>query len=114
MHKNMDLFSILVKNIHNSLPDNDEPIISSALYFASLFTAEPLDDSYSSLLCNDLARKKKSYRLELQDHLKSVAESALESMVKEIEECRTGYYKSHQANHLPVAIADQSIHFERN
>lgn len=93
--KQGDLFIIPGNTIHHSLPDNDDPIVSSALYFApTLFTTGPLDDSYSSLLCYDWARKKKSYRLELQDPLKTITEEAMENMVRELEERITGYHEA--------------------
>ncbi|ASA23495.1 AraC family transcriptional regulator [Paenibacillus donghaensis] len=93
--KNGDLFIIPGNTIHHSLPDNDDPIVSSALYFApTLFTSDSLDDSYSSLLCYDVSRKNKSYRLELKDPLKSMAEEAMDHMVIEMNERKPGYHEA--------------------
>ncbi|WP_379155767.1 helix-turn-helix domain-containing protein [Paenibacillus sp. sgz5001063] len=98
--KSGDLFIIPGNTIHHSLPDNDNPIISSALYFApTLFATDPLDDLYTHLLCFDYARKNKSYKLELPNVLKSITEVSMEGISGEMTEQRTGY---HQATRLIV------------
>lgn len=93
--KSGDLFIIPGNTIHHSLPDNDNPIISSALYFApTLLATNPLDDSYTHLFCYDYARKKKSYKLELPADLKSMAEMSIEEIAEELRAHRTGYHEA--------------------
>lgn len=93
--KDGDLFIIPGNTIHHSLPDNDDPIISSALYFApTLLTTAPLDNSYSPLLCYDYARKKNSYKLELPAALKSIIEMSIEGISKEMSEQTIGYHEA--------------------
>ncbi|MBY9078329.1 helix-turn-helix domain-containing protein [Paenibacillus sp. HN-1] len=91
--KEGDLFIIPGNTIHHSLPHNENPIVSSALYFApTLLSLESIDDSYNSLLCFDFARKKKIYRIELPEALLSVTESSLEQIQQELAEQKSGYH----------------------
>lgn len=93
--KQGDLFIIPGNTIHHSLPHNEDPIVSSALYFApTLLAMDPIDDSYRSLLCFDLARQKGIYRIELTEPLRVVAETALEQIHTELKEHRLGYHEA--------------------
>ncbi|MFD3261261.1 helix-turn-helix domain-containing protein [Paenibacillus lentus] len=87
-----DLFVIPGNTIHHALPDRDEPIVSTAVYFApALFTASSLDVSYSHLLCYELARKRKIFKIELSDELRQVTETALEQINGELTQRHLGY-----------------------
>ncbi|WP_324616504.1 AraC family transcriptional regulator [Paenibacillus bouchesdurhonensis] len=87
-----DLFIIPGNTIHHALPDRDEPIVSTAVYFApALLTTSSLDDSYSHLLCYELARKRKIFKIELSGDLKNITETALENINEEIICQRLGY-----------------------
>lgn len=90
--KSGDLFTIPGNTIHYSLPSDDDPIISSVLYFAPmLMEMGSLDDSYSHLLCYDLAKKYKTYKLELSDHLLQLTEITMERIFGEVSEHGVGY-----------------------
>lgn len=70
-----DLFIIPGNTVHRSIPEEVNPIISTAVFFAPALTGGgAYDDSYSLLQCFDNARKRKSYKLELPDSLRSVIE----------------------------------------
>ncbi|WP_370656233.1 helix-turn-helix domain-containing protein [Paenibacillus pedocola] len=93
--KQGDLFIIPGNTIHHSLPHNEDPIVSSALFFAPpLLAMEPIDDSYHNLLCFDFARKKRAYRIEQPQYLISVTEAALEQIHQELEDKKTGYHEA--------------------
>jgi AraC-like DNA-binding protein len=93
--KKGDLFIIPGNTIHHSLPHNEDPIVSSALFFApTLLAMEPIDDSYHSLLCFDFARNKKIYRIEQTESLISVTEAALEQIHGELEDRKAGYHEA--------------------
>lgn len=54
-----DLFVIPGNTIHHSLPDLEDPIVSSAIFFAPSLIAGPLlGDGYFPLQCYEIARKK--------------------------------------------------------
>ena len=63
-----DLFVIPGNTIHHSLPDLEDPIVSSAIFFAPTLIAGPsLGDGYFPLQCYEIARKSSS-RLDWRDH----------------------------------------------
>lgn len=93
--KQGDLFIIPGNTIHHSLPHNEDPIVSTALYFApTLLAMAPIDDSYNSLLCFDYARKKRSYRIEQPELLRAVTEAAMEQIQQELEEGKPGCHEA--------------------
>lgn len=90
-----DLFIIPGNTIHHSLPHHEDPIVSSALFFApTLLAMDPLDDSYHNLLCFDFARKKRIYRLEQPEFLMSFTEMALAQIHGELEDRKAGYHEA--------------------
>lgn len=90
-----DLFVIPGNTIHHSLPDHHNPIVSSAIFFApALISRTTLDDSYSHLLCFEIARQQSSYRLTLPEHLKLQTEEALALMSEELNTRSIGYRES--------------------
>lgn len=87
-----DFFLIPGNTIHHSLPDDEEPIVSSAIFFAPyLMNALPYDPNYSALACFEYAKQKKLYKLELPEQLKTIVETSLFSMSKEWEQRPVGY-----------------------
>ncbi|UQZ32278.1 AraC family transcriptional regulator [Paenibacillus sp. PK3_47] len=93
--KQGDLFIIPGNTIHHSLPHNEDPIVSSALFFApTLLAMERIDDSYHSLLCFDFARKKRMYRIEQPAALVSVTETALGQIHQELADRKPGYHEA--------------------
>lgn len=90
--KRGDLFLIPGNTIHRSLPRDEDPILSSALFFApALFAAPSLGDGYEALLAFDFARRKKTYRIELPETLIAVVESALAQIEAELQERQPGF-----------------------
>lgn len=86
-----DLFLIPGNTIHRSLPSDEDPVVSSVLFFApGLLHTESPDGSYRSLLCFDWARKNKTYRLELPDWLVEEAENVFVEIREELERQQLG------------------------
>jgi AraC-like DNA-binding protein len=87
-----DLFIIPGNTIHRALPDQDDPIVSSAIFFApSMIAAGQLDEGYSHLYCYEWAKKRKGYRLIANEVLRGSAKSAMEKIASELQEKRAGY-----------------------
>ncbi|WP_309120487.1 helix-turn-helix domain-containing protein [Paenibacillus sp.] len=90
-----DLFVIPGNAIHRSIPDEAEPIVSTALFFAPALAAEaPSDaDGYRPLRCFESARKRKRYKLELSADAdaRNDVERILGRIHEELEERRLGY-----------------------
>ncbi|KZV06887.1 hypothetical protein F511_45633 [Dorcoceras hygrometricum] len=90
-----DLFVIPGNTIHHSLPRDDNPIVSSALFFApALLSMKSADHSYNSLLCFEYARRKRSYRIELPESLKAITEHTLLQIQQELTERKSGYQEA--------------------
>ncbi|MCG7381693.1 AraC family transcriptional regulator [Paenibacillus sp. ACRRY] len=93
--KQGDLFIIPGNTIHHSMPHIEDPIVSSALFFApNLLSMDPIDDSYKSLLCFDYAIKKRNYRIELPEYLIALTENALKQIQHELIEKKIGYQEA--------------------
>ncbi|MCM3748710.1 AraC family transcriptional regulator [Paenibacillus pasadenensis] len=93
--KSGDLFIIPGNTVHRSLPDELNPIISTAVFFAPAFASADLyDDSYSPLQCFDSARRQKHYKFELPPIEHSVIEAALALMNEEQNKRPDGYRTS--------------------
>jgi len=87
-----NLFFIPGNTIHHSISDPNDPVCSSALFFApSLLAESSLDPSYSRLLCYEFARKNRQYRSELPERLKRIAEEALDEIDRELRRQLPGY-----------------------
>ncbi|UJF32373.1 AraC family transcriptional regulator [Paenibacillus hexagrammi] len=87
-----DVFLIPGDTIHRAFPDPDDPVTSTAVFFSRVLV--PIDsssDSYSSLYCYELARKRKRYKFEASDSLRMQLESALLMMHQETCEKQLGY-----------------------
>lgn len=89
-----DLFIIPGNTIHRSIPDEANPILSTAVFFApALAGTGTYEDSYSLLQCFDRARKRKSYKLELSDFLRTTIESML-TFIHEENRGRQHHYRA--------------------
>lgn len=87
-----DLFVIPGNTIHRAHPDERDPVLSTAVFFAPAFAqGESSDDAYSDLRCFEIARKRKRYKIELPSPLSTLTESALEQMEGEVRHRKTGY-----------------------
>jgi AraC-like DNA-binding protein len=87
-----DLFLIPGDTIHRSLPDESDPITSTAVFFApALVQPDSLGDAYSSLHIFELARKRKHYKLETAAALREQTEAALQDIHEELQSRKTGY-----------------------
>ncbi|MFC4601216.1 helix-turn-helix domain-containing protein [Cohnella hongkongensis] len=87
-----DLLLVPGNSIHRSFQDPQEPVTSTAVFFAPSFvSADDIGEPYSSLRCFDLARKRKRYRLELDEPLRTATEEALERMREELDNKAIGY-----------------------
>lgn len=87
-----NIFLIPGNSIHRTLPDFAEPVTSTAVFFApSLISQDNLDDSYSSLRCFELARKRKHYKIETTSQLQEHIVSSLEDIHLELEQTSPGY-----------------------
>ncbi|MBB3111304.1 AraC-like DNA-binding protein [Paenibacillus phyllosphaerae] len=87
-----DLFLIPGNTVHRSFPSEDEPIVSTALFFApSLVQTAPLSDGYEPLRCFEIAHKMKQYKIVLPESAKVRIEAAISSMRSELDEQASGY-----------------------
>lgn len=87
-----DIFLIPGNSIHHALPDPEEPVTSTAVFFApSLVSQENFDDSYSGLRCFELARKRKHYKIEGSTKLQQQIGNSLEDIHLELEHKTPGY-----------------------
>jgi AraC-like DNA-binding protein len=87
-----DLFAIPGNTIHRALPDKDDPVTSTAIFFSPMLLQHAsLGDSFSYLHCFELQRKQKNYKLELLPQQQQVIEHSLEQIHNEIEAAGLGY-----------------------
>ncbi|OXM13638.1 AraC family transcriptional regulator [Paenibacillus herberti] len=93
--KSGDLFIIPGNTVHRSLPDELNPIISTAIFFTPAFAAgEIYDHSYSLLQCFDIARGQKHYKFDLTETVRSSVESSMEWIHREQTDQLEGYRAS--------------------
>ncbi|WP_276357357.1 AraC family transcriptional regulator [Cohnella caldifontis] len=87
-----DLFLIPGNTIHRSFPDPEDPIVSTALFFApGMALAESFDDGYSNLRCFEAARTRKRYKMALPAEMRETAEKLLDEIEEELRQARLGY-----------------------
>ncbi|MHA6480912.1 helix-turn-helix domain-containing protein [Paenibacillus sp. strain BS8-2] len=87
-----DLFLIPGNTVHRAFPSIDQPIVSTAIFFApSLVQSDPFGDGYKPLGCFELARRRKQYRLTLADSAQTKLESTLDAMADEQGKQAPGY-----------------------
>lgn len=104
-----DLFLIPGNTIHRSLPHDEDPVVSSVLFFAPrLLHTESADGAYHALLCFDWARKNKTYRIELPPELAEETEKTFGQIRSELEQRQLG---SHEA--VKLAASRLLLHINR-
>ncbi|WP_027085512.1 AraC family transcriptional regulator [Cohnella panacarvi] len=90
-----DLFLIPGNTIHRAFPSAEEPIVSTAVFFApTLVQDESLGEGYDPLRCFDIARKRKQYKLELSEPLRQLIEHSINAMAEELKAKTSGYRHS--------------------
>lgn len=87
-----DLFLIPGNTIHRSFPDPEDPIVSTAVFFApGLAMAESFGDGYSHLRCFEAAKSRKRYKMALPAEMRQTIEMLLDEIQAEIGLQRLGY-----------------------
>ncbi|WP_127530213.1 AraC family transcriptional regulator [Paenibacillus kobensis] len=87
-----DLFIIPGNTIHRANPDEHNPIISTAVFFAPAIAAsDRYDDEYSVLQCFDIARSSANYKLVLPDSYRRLTASAFDLLHEELDQRTPGY-----------------------
>lgn len=105
-----DLFLIPGNTLHRAYPSEDDPIVSTAIFFApSLIQNDSLDDGYDPLRCFNMARRKKQYKIELSDPLRQTIEAVIHTMVGELKTQEYGYRHALQLQ-LQRLLLDLSRH----
>ncbi|MDQ6417963.1 AraC family transcriptional regulator [Paenibacillus sp. LHD-117] len=87
-----DLFLIPGNTVHRAFPSADEPIVSTAVFFAPslLQTVSPID-GYDPLRCFEIAHKKKQYKIVLPVPVRERIEATIHAMANELMEKAPGY-----------------------
>lgn len=87
-----DLFLIPGNTIHRSFPDDNDPIVSTALFFAPYLLSGALpQESYSPLRCFELARKNKQFKIRLADGQQDKVRHLLAGIGREMRDKQLGY-----------------------
>jgi len=87
-----DLFLIPGNTVHRAFPSADEPIVSTAVFFAPSFAqTDSLDDGCDPLKCFELARRRKQYKVRLPEQKRSAIEAAVDAMAVEMRTKSLGY-----------------------
>ena len=87
-----DLLLVPGNSIHRSFQDPQDPVTSTAVFFAPGFASSgDIGEPYNSLRCFELARKRKHYRLELDEPLRLATEEAMERIRDELASQAVGY-----------------------
>ncbi|KRF41885.1 AraC family transcriptional regulator [Paenibacillus sp. Soil787] len=80
-----DLFLIPGNTVHRAFPSANDPIVSTAVFFApTLLQTDSLGDGYESLRCFEIARKKKQYKINLSKPVRLAIETAINAMKREM------------------------------
>lgn len=86
-----DLFLIPGNTIHRALPDADDPVTSTAVFFGPELVAMPsLGESFDYLQSFRWSRSNRSYHIRCGDELRAVIERALNEIDTELRESKTG------------------------
>ncbi|WP_456288129.1 AraC family transcriptional regulator [Paenibacillus sp. AK002] len=123
MEKNEgDLFIIPGNTIHSSFPDPDQPIVSSALFFAPslVLGANGSDLQYSILSCFEYAQRTGSYRHQLPKSNQAYIEDMLKGISEEIRLAQLGFREAlvlqlrslllHINRYISTLSAEQTVH----
>lgn len=78
------LFIIPGNTIHRALPDKDEPVTSTAIFFSPLLVEQPsYGESFSYLQCFEQSRKNRNYKLECSRSLRTLLETCINNIEEE-------------------------------
>ncbi|MFD0679130.1 MULTISPECIES: helix-turn-helix domain-containing protein [unclassified Paenibacillus] len=87
-----DLFAIPGNTIHRALPDKDDPVTSTAIFFSPILVQHAsFGDSFSYLHCFEQQRKQKNYKFELMQQQQQDLELSIELIHHEIQASSLGY-----------------------
>lgn len=88
-----DLFLIPGNTIHRTLPNPEQPITSSAMFFSSQYVQSTAvgKDAFSYLRCFELAKSNRHYKLELLESEQQRLETAISEMQEELRSRQPGY-----------------------
>lgn len=87
-----DLFLIPGNTVHRAFPSGDQPIVSTAVFFApSLMRSDPLGDGYKPLGPFEIARKRKQYLITLAEPERGRLEACFRAMADEMGNRAAGY-----------------------
>ena len=87
-----DLFLIPGNTVHRAFPSADDPIVSTAVFFAPSFVqTDSLGDDYDALRCFHISRRTKQYKIRLAEPMRQQIEAALKAMAGELNARQSGY-----------------------
>lgn len=87
-----DLFLIPGNTVHRAFPSADEPIVSTAVFFAPSFARmDSLDDGYDPLKCFEFAHKRKQYKVQLPERMQTAIEVMIDAMACEMKGKSLGF-----------------------
>ncbi|NOU96414.1 helix-turn-helix domain-containing protein [Paenibacillus sp. LMG 31456] len=87
-----DLFAIPGNTIHRALPDKDDPVTSTAIFFSPMLVQHAsFGDSFSYLHCFEQQKKLKNYKFELLPQQQHDLELSMEHIHNEIQALNLGY-----------------------
>ncbi|MFC5407607.1 AraC family transcriptional regulator [Cohnella soli] len=90
-----DLFLIPGNTIHRSFTDIEQPIVSTAVFFAPAFVRmDELGDGYVPFECFESARKNKQFKLDLPETFGRQFSSTLDEIAEELKNRRKGFRQS--------------------
>lgn len=70
-----DLFLIPGNTVHRAFPSADDPIVSTAVFFAPSFVqTDSLGDDYDALRCFHISRRTKQYKIRLAEPMRQQIE----------------------------------------
>ncbi|MDP1421239.1 AraC family transcriptional regulator [Peribacillus simplex] len=79
-----DVFLIPNNTIHRALPNKDDPVTSTIIFFSpTLLYKDMVDDSFSYLHLFDLTKKSKNYKISLQQKVQVKMEEQLQLILQE-------------------------------
>ncbi|OCT12576.1 AraC family transcriptional regulator [Paenibacillus pectinilyticus] len=113
--KQGDLFLIPGNTVHRAFPSANDPIVSTAIFFApTLLQADSLGDGYELFRCFEIARKKKHYQINLSKQVRLAIETAINAMKREINAKDYGYRHALRLHlqHMLLVLSRHPFHIE--
>ncbi|SEN03814.1 AraC family transcriptional regulator [Paenibacillus sp. OV219] len=88
-----DLFLIPGNTIHRTLPNPEQPITSSAIFFSSQYVQATVisKDAFSYLRCFETAKSNRHYKLELLHDEQQRLEATIDELQEELRLRQSGY-----------------------